>query len=68
MFLWREKHHTDNGEIEALIQKAAHALCYETPDKALMRLVSKGVKAEAAYNAVVAGSILLKGRDFPLTK
>jgi hypothetical protein len=65
---WREKDHIDNGQIEVLIQRAAHALCYETPDKVLERLVSKGAKTEAAYNAVIAGSILLKGRDFPLTK
>lgn len=60
MFLWREPDHTDSGQIEELIQRAAIALVYETPEKVLARFVAEGEKADQAYNAVVAGSILLK--------
>lgn len=55
---WRETDHEDSGEIEALIQRAAVALFYANKDEVLARFVSEGIKAEKAYNAVIAGSLL----------
>ena len=55
----QERKEYRDGAIDRLISRAKSCLCLEGREDTISRFVKEGVPAPMAYNAVIAGEILL---------